>query len=143
MYAPGPRLRAHHSLRLAVTSVVGLAAAVGLAACSSSDAPAPTPSSSASSSVISPIFVHADDADGTTVDVTVGNVVVVTSDTEPLGDWTAEVSDTSVVRFEPGSSTGSADFNPGFQALAPGSTDVTMTNESSGTKLSFTIDVTG
>jgi hypothetical protein len=131
---------------LAATAVV-LAVGAGLAACSSgssssSSSATPSATSGASSSVIAPIFVPVADADGTTVDVTVGNAVVMTSDTEPLGDWTADVSDTSVLRFEPGSSGGSADFNPGFEALAAGTADVTMTNSSTGTKVSFTVDVT-
>ncbi|ARJ06079.1 hypothetical protein B5808_13255 [Cnuibacter physcomitrellae] len=138
----------HHrrpALRLAVAAALLLAASGGLAACSSSSStPAPSPTSSASSSagVVAPIIVAVSDVDGTTVEVPLGNALVLTSDTEPLADWTAEVSDPSVLRFEPGSSSGSAQFNPGFEALATGSTEVTMSNSSTGTTVTFTVDVT-
>jgi ABC-type Fe3+-hydroxamate transport system substrate-binding protein len=136
--------RRRPTVRLAVASALLLAAASGgLSACSSSTpSPAPSASASSSSGVVAPIIVAVSDVDGTTVEVPLGNALVLTSDTEPLADWTAEVSDPSVLRFEPGSSSGSAQFNPGFEALAVGTTDVTMKNSSTGTTVSFTVDVT-
>ncbi|WP_378147639.1 hypothetical protein ACFJGV_06135 [Cnuibacter sp. UC19_7] len=92
--------------------------------------------------MVAPIIVAVADVDGTTVTVPLGNALVLTSDTEPLGDWTAQVSDPAVLRFEPGSTSGSAQFNPGFESLSAGTTDVTMSNSSTGTSVSFTVDVT-
>lgn len=135
--------RRRPAVQLAVAAALLLAASGGLAACSSpSSTPSPSSSASSSTGVVAPIIVAVSDVDGTTVEVPLGNALVLTSETEPLADWTAEVSDPSVLRFEPGSSSGSAEFNPGFEALAAGTTDVTMKNSSTGTTVTFTVDVT-
>ncbi len=128
---------------LAAFAIVG-AAAVGLAACSSdSGSSTPATSASSSNSVLPPIIVELSEADGTTVEVPLDNVVdLVTGDDEDVAAWTAKIADESVVEFVPGKDDGSAQFNPGLKPLAEGTTDVVMSNPDTDAKVSFTVTVT-
>ena len=112
-----------------------------LAACSDDDDDASS-TTEASSSALPPVIVEIGSLDGTTVQVPEGGAIDVTGDDETYMDWTAEITDPEVVEFTPGRDDGSAQFNPGFQALAVGSTEVTLTNSSSAETVTFTIDVT-
>ena len=137
----------HHKTTrvLAAFAIVG-AAALGLSACSSSnssDSGSSPSSSSESNSVLPPIIVELADADGTTVEVPLDNVVdLVTGDDENVTDWTAKISDESVVEFVPGKDDGSAQFNPGLKPLAEGTTDVVLSNSETDSTVSFTVTVT-
>ena len=111
-----------------------------LVACSDDDDDAAT-TTQASSSALPPVIVEIGSLDGTTVELTEGSTIDVTGDEETYTDWTAEIADPAVVSFTPGRDEGGAQFNPGFEALAVGSTEVTMSNSSSGETLTFTIDV--
>ncbi len=85
-----------------------------------------------------PIFVDPATADGTTVEVPVGNVVVITVD-EPTA-WTATIADPAVATFTAGGTDGTAEFNPGLTPLQAGTTEVTITD---GTvTVTFTLTVT-
>ncbi|MCS5716734.1 hypothetical protein N1027_01135 [Herbiconiux sp. CPCC 205763] len=136
----------HQTTRvLAAFAIVG-AAAVGLSACSSTNGnePAATPSStSESSSMLPPVIVEIADAEGTTVEVPLDNVVdLVTGDNESVSAWTAKISDESVIEFVPGKDDGSAQFNPGLTPLAEGTSDVVLSNSETDSTVSFTVTVT-
>ena len=112
-------------------SLVALAATalLALAAC------APTP-------VIAPVTMSANDLQGATVELVVGQVLNIDTGDLAVDSYTAEVSDSAVAEFVQGREDGSATFNPGFTAKAAGSTDVTLTNEQGGIQpLEFTITV--
>jgi hypothetical protein len=133
---------------LAAFAIVG-AAATGLAACSSTSSDSgsgstPTASATASSnSVLPPIIVELADAEGTTVEVPLDNVVdLVTGDDDSVTAWTAKIADESIVEFVPGKDDGSAQFNPGLTPLAEGTTDVVLTNSETDSTVAFTVTVT-
>ncbi len=88
------------------------------------------------------MIVDLADVDGTTVEVAVGNTIDLTGDDETYTEWTAEIADESVATFVPGRDDGSAQFNPGIDALAEGSTDVTLENSATGDIVEFTVEVT-
>jgi hypothetical protein len=126
----------------AIVALAG-AAVFSLSACSTATS---TPESSETteetgSTVIAPVIVDVADLDGATVDVQEGNFidVLVPADSEAL--WTAKIADSMVVSFAPGGTDGNAVFNPGFEALAAGKTEVTMTDGM--TTATFTVNVTG
>lgn len=120
-----------------------LTPAVVLAGCGSDDdGEDEPPPSEQSTSALPPVFVDVDSLQGTTVEVRDGGAVVVTGDDETFTAWTATIADPTVVSFVPGRDDGSATFDPGFEAVAVGSTDVTMTNADSGANIEFRIDVT-
>ena len=124
---------------LAAASIAAVAA-VGLAACASgsSDAPA-TP---IGTDVIAPVTMEADDLQGATVDLIVGQVLNINTGDLAVDSYSGEVADTSVAKFVAGRKDDDAEFNPGVQALAAGETDVTMTNANGGIQpLSFTVVV--
>jgi hypothetical protein len=137
----------HHKTTrvLAAFAIVG-AAALGLSACSSStggDSGSSSTSTPDSSSALPPIIVELADAEGTTVEVPLDNVVdLVTGDDENVTAWTAKISDESVVEFVPGKDDGSAQFNPGLTPLAEGTSDVVLSNSETDSTVSFTVTVT-
>ena len=100
-------------------------------------------SACASGPVIAPVTMSADDLQGATVDLKVGQVLDIDTGDLAVDSYEAEVSDSAVVEFVQGREDGDATFNPGFTAKAEGSTEVTMTNEQGGIQpLEFTIEVT-
>ncbi|WP_291036706.1 hypothetical protein [Herbiconiux sp.] len=126
---------------IAVAGVV--AVVVGLSACSST--PAGTSSSSEApigGDVITPLTVEANDLQGETVDLVVGQVLNINTGDLATDSYTGEVADTSVASFVKGTSGGSAETNPGVEALAVGETEVTLTNADGGIQpLTFTVVV--
>jgi hypothetical protein len=112
----------------AVIAVVALAA--GLSACA-----APTP-------VIAPVTMDANDLQGATVDLVVGQVLNINTGDLAVDSYSGEVADTSVAEFVAGREDGGATFNPGVKALAEGSTKVVLSNANGGIQnLTFTVDV--
>lgn len=120
------------------------AAALSLAACGTSAAPAPTVTeSSIGGDVIAPVTMAAGDLQGATVDLLVGQVLNITTGDLAVDSYTGEVADTDVATFVEGRADGSAEFNPGVEAVGAGTTDVTMTNSDGGIQpLRFTVVVT-
>ncbi len=111
-----------------------LAVAVGslaLAGCSS-----PTES-------IPPVIVDLGEVDGTTVEVDEGGTIDLTGDDETYAAWTADIGDPAIVEFTPGRDDGSAQFDPGLTATAPGETEVTLDNTETGESVTFTVEVVG
>jgi hypothetical protein len=121
------------------------AAALALAGCAASsgthESHEPSASSGSSPAVGSPVIVDLNDIDGTTIEVPVGNTVDLTGDDDTYTEWMAEIGDESIVEFVPGRDDGSAQFNPGLDALAPGETEVTLDNAETGKTVTFTVEV--
>jgi hypothetical protein len=125
-----------------VLLVPAVAAALLLTACGDDDDSAPATTAAASvGTVLPPVIVDLDTVDGTTVEVPQGGNVDLTGDKTTYTDWTAKIADPSVVEFVPGRNSGSASFNPGLKATAPGKTVVTLTNSSSSKSVTFTVVV--
>lgn len=115
----------------ALAALSAASAALLLAACAGPTTP-----------VIAPVTLSANDLQGQTVDLQVGQVLNIDTGDLAVDSYTAEVVDSAIVEFVQGKDDGSATFNPGFTAKAAGSTEVTMTNEQGGIQpLTFTIDV--
>ena len=119
-----------NTLRVLAAAIV-VSAAVGLSACS----PATTP-------VIAPVTMEADDLQGASVDLVVGQVLNINTGDLAVDSYTAEIGDEAILEFVQGREDGSATFNPGFTALKASETDVTMTNAQGGIQpLEFTVKV--
>lgn len=94
--------------------------------------------------VIAPITVNANDLQGITVMLDVGQVLNINTGDLAADSYTATVADSSVAEFVQGGKSGSATFNPGFTGLAAGTTDVTLQNKDGGIQaLEFVIQVNG
>ncbi|GAA5147111.1 hypothetical protein GCM10025768_06630 [Microbacterium pseudoresistens] len=115
---------------LLTSAVLVLGAAAGLTGCTQAGQTLP------------PVIVDLGEIDGTTVEVPVGNVIDLTGDDEHFTAWSADIADPSIVSFTPGKDDGSAQFNPGLDALKEGTTEVTLDNADSGDSVSFTVEVT-
>ncbi len=93
--------------------------------------------------VIAPVTKSANDLQGATVSLIVGQVLNINTGDLATDSYTGKVADPTVASFTPGYTKGGATFNPGVTALAPGSTAVTMTNANGGIQpLQFTVVVT-
>ncbi|WP_308798351.1 hypothetical protein [Agromyces silvae] len=125
----------------ASVAVLIAAGAFALAGCASSSGTHETHPATASAEVVAPVIVDLNDVDGTTVEVKVGNVIDLTGDDETYADWGAEIEDESIVSFTPGRDDGSAQFNPGLNALAVGETEVALDNTSTDQTVTFTVKV--
>lgn len=114
--------------------IVALAAAAfGLTACASP----------AGGDVVAPVTMNVNDLQGATVDLVVGQALNIDTGDLAVDSDTGEVADPAVAEFVPGRDDGSATFNPGVTALAAGTTEVTMTNDSGDIQpLRFTVSVT-
>ncbi|XPP27730.1 MAG: hypothetical protein ACNYNX_05960 [Leucobacter sp.] len=124
-----------------IAPLAALALAVSLSACSGGGAaPADEP---IGGDVIAPVTMEANNLQGAEVDLIAGQVLNINTGDLAVDSYTGEVSDTSVAEFTQGRDDGSAQFNPGVTALAPGTAEVTMTNEQGGIQpLQFTVNVT-
>ena len=119
------------TLRVFAAAAIVVSAAFSLTAC----APA-TP-------VIAPVTMEANDLQGASVDLVVGQVLNINTGDLAVDSYTAEIGDESILSFTQGRDDGSAVYNPGFTAKAVGDTAVTMTNEQGGIQpLEFTVTVT-
>jgi hypothetical protein len=110
-----------------------LGAASAITGCASADPGGQT---------LPPIIVDIGEIDGTTVEVARGNAIDLTGDDETYLDWTAEIDDPEVVTFVPGKDDGSAQFNPGLDAVEVGDSEVTLENSTTGDTVTFTVEVT-
>ncbi|EYT55975.1 hypothetical protein H490_0105075 [Leucobacter sp. UCD-THU] len=92
---------------------------------------------------IAPVTMSANELQGARVELVVGQVLNINTDSLAVDSYTGEVADPEIAEFTPGRVGDSAEFNPGVTALSPGSTEVTMTNEQGGIQpLTFTVEVT-
>ncbi|KJL34400.1 hypothetical protein [Microbacterium azadirachtae] len=139
------RTRLHRSIAGLVAGTALATAALGLAGCSGGTTPAASTSSAPSATgagALPPIIADLGSIDGTTVQVPLGNTIDLTGDDKDFTHWTADIADAKIVSFAPGKDDGSAQFNPGLDALAEGTTKVTMDNSASGKHVAFTVEVT-
>jgi len=122
-------------------ATVAVAAAVALTACSSpSSSPSETP---IGGDIVAPVTMEANDLQGATVDLVVGQVLNINTGDLAVDSYTGEVADTDVATFTEGHEDASASFNPGVEAVGVGETTVTMTNSDGGIQpLEFTVVVT-
>lgn len=129
-----------------VLAAAGAATALALlAGCSTPSGPAPSdpPPSGSAASQVPPIIADLTSIDNTTVTVPAGNSIDLTGDDTTFTKWDAKISDTSIASFVPGRDDGSAQFNPGIDALKAGETNVVLTNSESGKTVTFTVEVPG
>jgi hypothetical protein len=123
--------------------VVVVAAAVALAGCAAT-APV-TPASSATpigGDIVAPVTMSANDLQGATVDLVVGQVLNITTGDLAVESYTGEVSDPEVATFVAGREEDGTTFNPGITAIGAGSAAVTLTNADGGIQpLAFTVVV--
>jgi hypothetical protein len=125
----------------AVTAIVA-AAVVGLTACS---ATTPTPDASSApigSGVVSPIQIPVAEANGMSYDIPMNSIGYLNVPESTEADWTGTAATPGVVEFTQGGSDGDATLVPGLTPLAPGKTDVTLTNNVTGESVTFTVTVT-
>lgn len=119
------------------TAAAAVVVVAALSACTTA-AGAPT-----GGSVIAPVTVSANSLQGADVDLVVGQMLNVTTGDLAVDSYRGTVADTDVAVFTAGRTDGSAVFNPGIQAIAPGTTEVTLTNSNGGIQpLTFTVTVT-
>lgn len=111
------------------------AAMLGLTACGSQAAPGASP-------VLPVETVDLGTVDGTTVNVSVSNKIVLKSESLPQDKWTAKVTDTGIAQFVPGTVAAGAVTNPEIQPVAVGTTRIQLTNAGSGTIVTFAVNVT-
>ncbi|WP_350348219.1 hypothetical protein ABIQ69_16545 [Agromyces sp. G08B096] len=133
-------MRSNIGFVASVIAVVGALALAGCTAGSGGDA-TPEPTDGRSDGLPAPVVVEIAELEGTTVEVQVGNVIDLTGDDETYTEWTADIADESIVSFTPGRDDGSAQFDPGLEALAVGETDVTLDNTATGESVAFTVEV--
>ena len=130
-------------LNKSITRVAGVALAAGIALTASACSTPASDDSSSNSTVIAPVIVDIASLDGTTVEVSVDNVVDLVA--EDVTAWSGVVADPTIAEFIPGTSEGdTADAlktNPGIQPLVEGETKVTLTS-TDGTTVTFTLVVT-
>ena len=92
--------------------------------------------------VIAPVTMDANDLQGATVDLVVGQVLNIDTGDLAVDSYTGEVEDSSVATFVEGREDGGTTYNPGVEAIAVGTTEVTMTNSNGGIQpLTFTVEV--
>ncbi|NYF16273.1 hypothetical protein HDC37_001087 [Microbacterium sp. AK009] len=124
------------SPKLVLAVLSAAAFAVVLTAC------APGEPSPETSSVIAPVTESANDLQGATVELIVGQVLNIDTGDLAIDSYEGKVADPAVAEFVQGRDDGSATFNPGVRALAEGTTTVTMTNQDGGIQpLEFTVEV--
>jgi len=93
-------------------------------------------------SVIAPVTMDANDLQGATVDLAVGQVLNINTGDLAVDSYSGEVADTAVAEFVEGYEEDGTTFNPGVKALSEGSTTVVMSNSDGGIQdLTFTVDV--
>lgn len=122
-----------HWLAAAAAAVLVL----GVSACGSSSGDAPI-----GGDVIAPVTMSVNELQGADVELLVGQVLNINTDSLAVDSYQGEVSDTKVARFVEGKVDGSATFNPGVEGLAEGTAEVTMVNDQGGIQpLEFTVTV--
>jgi hypothetical protein len=122
----------------AAAVVFALGGTALLTACSSGGSSDPSPTAEQTGAqVIGPEIVEPGQ---TEVTVTVGRIVVFNV-ADPMQEMISTDNE-AVVAVTPGKNDGSAVFNPGAEALAPGTAIVTLTNMDTGAEQKVTITVT-
>lgn len=101
-----------------------------------------TPATPTPSPVIAPVTRSANDLQGKTVDLKVGQVLNIDTGSLDVTSYSAKVTDPLVAKFDAGRKDGSATFNPGVTALKEGKTTVVLSNKQGGIEdVTFTVVV--
>lgn len=111
-----------------------LAAGLLLAGCGGGPSASPSPSASGPQ-VVGPVIL---DRSTTSATVPVGRFVVFSL--EQPATWEIAATPDGIVKVQKGSDDGSATFNPGAEALTPGTATVTLTSPA-GETIVYTITV--
>lgn len=99
-------------------------------------------SSGGDSEVIAPVIKSAEELQGSSVELIVGQALDITTGDLAEDSYSAEIADSSIVTFEKGGVRDGATFNPGLMAEKVGETEVTLTNEQGGIQpVEFTVTV--
>lgn len=117
---------------VALTAMVG----VGLTACTT-----PTPEPTPTNTMVAPTIVDILTLNGKTVDIANGSFVDITTGEFAPEDYTAIVSEPTIVAFTAGSNDGTVVMNPGLEGTKVGTTQVELTNKTTGVKTTFTVVV--
>ncbi|MEY2964302.1 MAG: hypothetical protein ACO3JT_05310 [Candidatus Nanopelagicales bacterium] len=136
------RVSTRRGLAIAAASIIALGGASVLTACGGSSEPAASSSAAESTGgeagMIGPVIVEPGQ---TTAEVQVGRMVTFNV-ADPMV-WMVSNSDDAVLKVTPGGTDGSATFLPGAEALAPGTSEVTLTNmDNTDEKWVITVTVT-
>lgn len=121
---------------------------VTLSACGGSSNENPDPSGSTTEApiggdVIAPVTMGVNELQGAKVDLVVGQVLNINTESLEVDSYTAQIADPKIAEFVQGDKSGSAVLNPGVAALAEGTTKVILENEQGGIQpLEFTVVVT-
>lgn len=92
--------------------------------------------------VMAPVTMGVNELQGETVELIVGQMLNIDTESLAVDSYAGSVGDKTVAQFTEGRREGSAEFNPGVEALAEGKTTVRMTNEQGGIQpLEFTVVV--
>ncbi|MFT3714995.1 MAG: hypothetical protein QM774_03350 [Gordonia sp. (in: high G+C Gram-positive bacteria)] len=124
-------------LKKTATILVATGLAASIAACSSHDEAKDEP---VGGNVIAPVTMSVGDLPGRTVGLKVGQVLNINVD-RPVDAYRGDVADTAVATFTAGRVDQTATFNPGINAVAPGSTAVTLSADGIA-PIAFTVTVT-
>ena len=116
--------------KIAAIGAISILGVTVLAGCSSSDESATdTATSSEVSQMLPPVIITADQMDAAAV---VGDMIDIVVD-DPVNTVIA-VDNADVLEVTQGYDDGSAIFNPGAKALAPGTATITVTNPDGSTR---------
>jgi hypothetical protein len=92
--------------------------------------------------VIAPVVKSAEELQGSSVELQVGQGLDITTGDLAEDSYSAEIADPEIVSFSKGGERDGATFNPGLMAEAVGETEVTLTNEQGGIQpVEFTVTV--
>lgn len=93
--------------------------------------------------VIAPVIMSAEELQGASVELRVGQGLDITTGDLAPDSYSAEIADTAVASFSAGGERDGATFNPGIMGESAGETEVTLTNEQGGIQpVEFTVTVT-
>ena len=93
--------------------------------------------------VIAPVIMSADELQGASVELRVGQGLDITTGDLAEDSYSAEIADTKIATFSKGGERDGATFNPGIIGESVGKTDVKLTNEQGGIQpVEFTVTVT-
>lgn len=92
--------------------------------------------------VIAPVTKDVSELAGATVELVVGQTLVIDTAEMDVASYRADVADPEVATFTAGHRDDGAEFSPGVAALRAGSTEVTLTHEQGGVEpVEFTVTV--
>lgn len=128
-------------VKIGTIAAIAAVATFGLSACAQGPDDSLPKEDTSSSQQLPPTIVDVAELNGTTIEITSGSFIdITTGDTDPA-DWTISTKDAKVVAVTQGGPDGDAVFNPGVEGLSTGSTQVELTNSKTGEVVSFTVTV--